>query len=93
MRALKGLFEIEVGIPNFHLSADHEYVIHVDKSIQQLRPYIVSLVAKRKERNLTNGDIKELISMQEDLHNGIGRHRKKASIGIHNLDKVRFPLT
>ena len=31
--------------------------------------------------------------MQEDLHNGIGRRRKKASIGIHNLDQVQFSLT
>jgi len=30
--------------------------------------------------------------MQEDLHNGIGRRRKKTSIGIHDLDKIRFPL-
>lgn len=52
----------------------------------------MSLVATRKE-NLTNEDIKELITTQEDLHNGICRHRKKASIGIHNLDKVQFPLT
>jgi phenylalanyl-tRNA synthetase beta chain len=92
VRALKGLFEIEVGIPNFNLSSESEYVIQVDESIKQLRPHVVSLVAKRKEKNLTNGDIKELISMQEDLHSGIGRHRKKASIGIHNLDKVKFPL-
>ena len=92
VRALKGLFEIEAGIPNFNLSSSYsEYVLKVNESIKQLRPYIVSLVAKRKE-NLTNEDIKELISMQEDLHNGIGRHRKKASIGIHNLDKIQFPL-
>lgn len=92
VRALKGLFEIEVGIPNFNLSSSQsQYLIKVNESIKQLRPYIVSLVAKRKE-NLTNEDIKELISMQEDLHNGIGRHRKKASIGIHNLDKIQFPL-
>ena len=78
VRALKGLFEIEVGIPNFNLSSEREYVIQVDESIKQLRPHVVSLVAKRKEKNLTNGDIRELISMQEDLHNGIGRHRKKA---------------
>jgi phenylalanyl-tRNA synthetase beta chain len=91
IRALKGLLEIEVGIPNFRLSASSNYVIKVDKSVKQLRPYIVSLVAKRKE-NLTNEDIKDLIAMQEDLHNGICRRRKKASIGIHNLDQVQFPL-
>ncbi len=30
--------------------------------------------------------VRQLISMQEDLHNGIGRKRKKVSIGLHNLD-------
>ena len=30
--------------------------------------------------------------MQEDLHNGLGRRRKKASIGIHDLQKIKFPL-
>ena len=92
IRALKGLLEIEVGIPNFRMSANSNYVIKVDKSVKQVRPYIVSLVARRKE-NLTNEDIKGLIAMQEDLHNGIGRRRKKASIGIHNLDQVQFSLT
>lgn len=92
IRALKGLLEIEVGLPNFRISASSNYVIKVDKSIKQVRPYIASLVARRKE-NLTNEDIKDLIAMQEDLHNGIGRRRKKASIGIHSLDQVQFPLT
>ena len=30
--------------------------------------------------------------MQEDLHMGIGRKRKKSSIGIHDLNKISFPL-
>ena len=30
--------------------------------------------------------------MQEDLHNGIGRRRKKVAIGIHNLDVIKSPL-
>ena len=30
--------------------------------------------------------------MQEDLHEGMGRRRKKASIGLHDLDAIRFPL-
>ena len=92
MRALKGLLGIEVGLPKFKLSTNNKYVIRVNKSVKQLRPYIVSFVASRKE-NLTNEDIKELIAMQEDLHNGVGRRRRKASIGIHNLDKIQFPLT
>ena len=37
--------------------------------------------------------IRQLISMQEDLHNGIARKRKKAAIGLHNMDVVKPPLT
>jgi len=33
------------------------------------------------------------MEMQEDLHWGIGRNRKKASIGVHNLDAVESPFT
>jgi len=37
--------------------------------------------------------IVDLMEMQEDLHWGIGRNRKKASIGVHNLDVVKPPFT
>jgi phenylalanyl-tRNA synthetase beta chain len=33
------------------------------------------------------------MEMQEDLHWGIGRDRRKASIGVHNLDHVEPPFT
>ncbi len=33
------------------------------------------------------------MNMQEDLHFGIGRKRKKSSIGLHDLDKILLPLT
>jgi phenylalanyl-tRNA synthetase beta chain len=58
--------------------------------VNQVRPYIVALVAKNGR--LDDLMIKQLIGMQEDLHNGIGRRRKKASIGIHNLDLINFPV-
>ena len=46
-----------------------------------------------KEKNpLNEYEISQLISMQEDLHNGVGRKRKKASIGMHDLDAIVFPL-
>jgi phenylalanyl-tRNA synthetase beta chain len=36
--------------------------------------------------------VAELMEIQEDLHWGIGRDRKKASIGVHNLDAVHAPF-
>ena len=90
-RAFRGLLEIETGIPKYLIYDADEYSIITDPSVLQIRPYIVSLVAKGGE--LDSYNIKQLIAMQEDLHNGLGRHRVKASIGIHDLDHIKFPLT
>jgi phenylalanyl-tRNA synthetase beta chain len=90
-RAVKGLLEIETGIPEFKLSGRSGCSIKVDTSTKQVRPFIVSLVAKNGK--LDEETIKQVIAMQEDLQNVIGRGRIKASIGIHNLDSIRFPVT
>jgi len=90
-RAVKGLLDIEIGIPEFKLSGRSGCSIKVDISTKQVRPFILSLVAKNGK--LDEETIKQLIAMQEDLQNVIGRRRIKASIGIHNLDSIRFPVT
>ena len=92
IRALKGILDIETGIPKLRLLKNGIYKIDVESSVKQVRPIIVSLVAKKNNVH-DNEAIKQLISMQEDLHNGIGRRRKKASIGIHDLDSIKFPIT
>jgi phenylalanyl-tRNA synthetase beta chain len=92
VRALKGILGIETGIPKFRLFMNSIYKINVESSVKQVRPIIVSLVAKKSDVH-DNDAIKQLISMQEDLHDGIGRRRKKASIGIHDLDSIKFPIT
>ncbi|MGC2430106.1 MAG: phenylalanine--tRNA ligase subunit beta, partial [Nitrososphaeraceae archaeon] len=89
-RSLKGLLEIEMGIPNVNIVQDKDYVISVNKSVSHLRPFIVGLVAKNG--SLDDESIKNLVGMQEDLHNGLGRRRAKASIGFHDLSKLEFPL-
>ncbi|MGA7043840.1 MAG: hypothetical protein WBY71_09250, partial [Nitrososphaeraceae archaeon] len=91
VRALRGLLEIETGIPKFSYDkAGINYVINVDESTRSVRPFIAAIVAKNGK--LDDETIKQLIGMQEDLHNGIGRRRVKASIGIHNLDAIKFPI-
>src|ERR687889_907504 len=91
IRALKGILDIETGIPKLRLLKNGIYKIDVESSVKQVRPIIVSLVAKKNNVH-DNEAIKQLISMQEDLHNGIGRRRKKASIGIHDFDVIKFPV-
>lgn len=93
VRALRGLLGIETGIPKFamHKKKRMQYAVNVDLSVKQFRPFILAMVAKKKT-NIDDQSIRQLIAMQEDLHIGIGRRRMKASIGIHNLDVIKFPV-
>ncbi|HXW03149.1 MAG TPA: phenylalanine--tRNA ligase subunit beta [Nitrosarchaeum sp.] len=88
---LQGLLGIKTGIFKLNIKKSNNYVIRVDPSVSKIRPFVTGIIAKngRIDDNL----IKQLMAMQEDLHFGIGRKRKKSSIGIHDLDKIIFPLT
>ena len=59
-------------------------------TVSKIRPFVTGIVAKNGK--IDDKTIKQLMTMQEDLHFGIGRKRKKSSIGIHDLDKISFPL-
>ena len=91
VRALRGLLEIETGIPKFTLNKEvKDHCVNVDKSVRHIRPYIVALIAKDGE--LDSSTIRQLSAMKDDLQNGIGRRRRKASIGMHNMDAIQFPV-
>lgn len=87
---LQGLLCIKKGMPGIKIK-NGKYTISVHPSVRKVRPFITGLVAKNG--TLDDETIRQIITMQEDLHNGIGRRRKKSSIGIHDLDKISFPLT
>ncbi len=87
---LQGLVGIKRGMPRLSIKKGN-YAIRVDSSVRKVRPFITAIVARNGR--LDNETIRQIITMQEDLHNGIGRRRKKTSIGIHDLDKISFPLT
>jgi phenylalanyl-tRNA synthetase beta chain len=65
--------------------------LKVDESVAQVRPYVVSAVVR--DLTIDHEAIRELMEMQEALHWMIGRDRKKASIGVHNLDAVEPPFS
>ena len=87
---LQGLLGIKTGVPKLKIKTG-KYSIKVNSSVRKVRPFITSIVAKNGK--LDDETIRQIIAMQEDLHDGIGRRRKKTSIGIHDLDKIKFPLT
>ena len=89
-RAYRGLMGWETGMPNFTVKKG-SIVLNVDKSVAEVRPYVVSAVVR--DLDIDYEAIRELMEMQEALHWMIGRDRKKASIGVHNLDAVEPPFS
>lgn len=87
---LQGLLGIKTGAIRLNIKKSNNYAINVEPTVSKIRPFVTGIIAKngRIDDNL----IKQLMAMQEDLHFGIGRKRKKSSIGIHDLDKISFPL-
>ncbi|MDX1533509.1 MAG: phenylalanine--tRNA ligase beta subunit-related protein, partial [Nitrosopumilaceae archaeon] len=86
---LQGLLGIKKGTVNLKIKKSKNQ-IKVDSSVSKIRPFVTGIIAKNG--TIDDNTLKQLIVMQEDLHFGIGRKRKKSSIGIHDLDKISFPL-
>jgi len=87
---LQGLLGIKTGIVKLNIKKSNKYLISVKPSVSKIRPFVTGIIAKNG--TIDDKTIKQLMTMQEDLHFGIGRKRKKSSIGIHDLDKIQFPL-
>ena len=88
---MQGLLGVKKGAVKLKIKNSKKYSIKVDSSISKIRPFVTGIVAKNGQ--IDDKTIKQLMAMQEDLHFGIGRKRKKSSIGIHDLDKISFPLS
>jgi len=88
-RALKGLLEIETGAPKHDIkSSEVEFI--ADETVEGIRPYIAGFVVRGLK--LDDETIRQIISMQEDLHDGIGRRRKKLAIGLHDAKPITSPI-
>jgi len=88
---LQGLLGIKTGSVKLTIKKSKNYNIVVKPTVSKIRPFVTGIIAKNGK--IDDKIIKQLMTMQEDLHFGIGRKRKKSSIGIHDLDKISFPLT
>jgi len=88
-RELKGILNIENGIPKFEIK-DSNYDLIIDKEILNVRPYIVGAVVKNVKLN--EDRLKDLIQLQEKISQSFGRNRQKVAIGTHNFDLIKFPV-
>ena len=87
---LQGLLQIKTGAIKLNIKKSKKYAISVKSEVSKIRPFVTGIVAKNGK--IDDNTIKQFLTLQEDLHFGIGRKRKKSSIGIHDLDKITFPL-
>ncbi|MBI5226452.1 phenylalanine--tRNA ligase subunit beta [Candidatus Micrarchaeota archaeon] len=88
-RALKGYFGKETGL----VAADWPssgIKFFVEPDAEALRPVLVGAVVEGLK--LDEGSIQHLFQVQEKLDLTIGRRRKKGSIGLYDLDKLKSPF-
>ena len=87
--ALKGFMGIEKGPIEFKVhNSSYEGV--VDPKVKSVRPFAVGAIVKGI--NFDDDTIRSLMQIQEKLHITHGRNRKKVAIGVHDLDKIKFPI-
>lgn len=89
-RAARTFFGFESGLKRYEVKKSDVETI-VDPSVKEVRPYIATALIK----NVTMSDelIASLMGLQEKLHIGIGRNRRKVAIGVHNFEPVEPPFT
>jgi phenylalanyl-tRNA synthetase beta chain len=89
-RAFSSFLGLETGLRPYQ-ARESDYRVRIEESILPIRPVLLSAVVK----NISFSDdlIRSIIQMQEKLHITHCRNRRKASIGLHNLEPIKFPLT
>jgi phenylalanyl-tRNA synthetase beta chain len=89
VRALQGFMGQRKGIKQYSLNVSGIEVF-VSRELYDIRPYIACAVVK--EVHLSDAIIRGLMHLQEKLDQTYGRSRRKASIGIYNLDLIKPPI-
>lgn len=69
---------------------EKDYLVKIAPSVREVRPYTACAIVKNL--NFDDEKIKEIIDIQEKIHNTLGRNRKKIAIGIYPLEKITLPI-
>ena len=89
-RAMKAFFEISPGLRKYDVKPP-QIEITIQKDVKDVRPVLGCAVVRGL--SFTSSSIKSLMDLQEDLHWALGRGRKKVSIGVHDMAKIKAPFT
>ncbi len=88
-RASRAYFEFKPGLQTYTLTTS-DVTLHVDPSVKKIRPFVT--IALVKNVTMSSELIISLMGLQEKLHIGLGRNRKKVAIGVHNAEPVTPPF-
>lgn len=88
-RALKGFLGIKTGLPLYRLQKSDVF-LEVDGSTKAVRPFVAGGVVEGVR--FTDEGIAQMMQIQDNLHETLGRNRRKVAVGIHDMRKVRPPF-
>jgi len=88
-RAARAFFGFELGLKSYAMKPSGMQLI-VDDSVKEVRPFIQMAVVR--DVQMSDELVKSLMGLQEKLHIGLGRNRKKLAIGVHNIEPVKSPF-
>jgi len=88
-RAMRAFLGLRPGMPRYEVN-DSNIDLELDESVVAVRPFVVCGIVR--DIRLSDATVRSIMDMQEKLHLTVGRQRRKVSVGIHDLDKVRPPF-
>jgi phenylalanyl-tRNA synthetase beta chain len=88
-RAMQGFLGIKTGLVEY-AAMRGPVVLQVESSVKAVRPIIGCAVVRGL--HFTSEAIESLMGLQEDLHWGLGRNRRKVAIGVHDISRVTPPF-
>ena len=89
-RALSAFLGVKKGLREYKVNKSN-YKFKIDAKVKSVRPCVAQAVVK--DIKLDADAVNSLMKLQEKIHLTHGRNRKKVSMGLYDLDKIKFPLT
>jgi phenylalanyl-tRNA synthetase beta chain len=67
-----------------------EWKVKVEKSVQQVRPYLAGFIARGKA--ISDPALRDMIQTQEKLAWNFGRKRRSISMGLYRISRIKWPI-
>lgn len=77
--------------PQYLAHQNGGYIVNVTEKVKEVRPYTVCAVVKNLKFDEEN--LKQIINLQEKLHQTLARGRKRGAIGIYPMENITWPIT